>query len=193
MTTPPSTITRRKEKIPRSPALQSYEPPTEPPTDTPVLNDEETYDNEPSTPTPNRRRPPTDTRASRARIPRADASALPLPPSANEQTIQALMRTIDSQNEANRQIMQFFMQTIERLAPGQQPVNLPATPGIMKKAFWVSGTFFNIHFKRRPRFFSACLIGTVSHILLAKYPSFSITFGPVHYACRRLLVSEDDF
>ena len=85
--TPPSTITRRREKIPRSLTLQSYESPTEPPTDTPVLNDEEIYDNEPSTPTPNRRRLPIDTRASRARIPRADASILPLPLSANEQTI----------------------------------------------------------------------------------------------------------
>ena len=62
---PPTAITtRRKGEIPRSPIPQSMpqstEQSTEPPTDTPDEIDEDTYDNdEPGTPTPIRKRPPT--------------------------------------------------------------------------------------------------------------------------------------
>ena len=61
---PTAIITRRKGEIPRSPIPQSMpqstEQSTEPPTDTPDETDEDTYDNdEPGTPTPIRKRPPT--------------------------------------------------------------------------------------------------------------------------------------
>ena len=69
ISSPPTAITtRRKGEIPRSPIPQSMpqsmpqsaEQPTEPPTDTPDETDEDTYDNdEPGTPTPIRKRPPT--------------------------------------------------------------------------------------------------------------------------------------
>ena len=70
ITSPPPTITRRIGKLPRSPISQSMpqsmpqsnEQPTEPPTDTPDI-DEDTYENEHTTPTPIRKRPSADTRA----------------------------------------------------------------------------------------------------------------------------------
>ena len=65
---PPSTITRRPGKIPRSPVPQpaepySYKQPIKPPTDTPDT-DEDAYENEHTTPTFIRKRPSADTRIS---------------------------------------------------------------------------------------------------------------------------------
>ena len=66
MTSSPPTITRRTGKIPRSPISQtepqSNEQPTEPPTDIPNVTDEDTYEDEHTTPTPIRKRPSADTR-----------------------------------------------------------------------------------------------------------------------------------
>ena len=117
MTSPPPTITRRIRKLPRSPIPQSMpqsmpqsnEQPTEPPTDTPNETDEDTYDNEHATPTPVRTRPSADTHAQHERIPQPQHSRA------------SLMDTLIAQNmqtmESNRQMMQAFMQTMERLTP----------------------------------------------------------------------------
>jgi hypothetical protein len=113
---PPPTITRRSSKIPRSPVPQlmpqSNEQPTEPPTDTPNETDEDTYDNEHTTPTPIRKRPSADTRAQHERIPQTETST---------SSIEAMMA-------ANVQIMQTFMQTMERLAPSRQASPSPPYP-----------------------------------------------------------------
>jgi hypothetical protein len=107
MTSPPPTITRRIGKLPRSPIPQSMpqsmpqsnEQPTEPPTDTPDT-DEDAYENEHTTPTPIRKRPSADTR-----IPQTETSI-------SQSSIEAMM-------VANMQMMQTFMQTIERMAPSR--------------------------------------------------------------------------
>ena len=131
LTSPPPTAitTRRKGKIPRSPIPQSMpqstEQPTEPPpTDTPDdETDEDTYEDEQGTPTPIRKRPSTDTRAPRERIPQTETST---------STSSSLIDTLIAQNlraeesnrraeEANRQMMQAFMHTMERLAPSRPP------------------------------------------------------------------------
>jgi hypothetical protein len=83
--------------------------PTEPPTDTPHDTDEDTYDNEQhTTPTPIRKRPSADTRAQPERIPQPPRASSPL-----------LMDALIAQNmqtmESNRQMMQAFMQTMERM------------------------------------------------------------------------------
>ena len=114
MTSPPPTITRRIGKIPRSPIPQSEpqsnEQPTEPPTDTPDETKEDTYDNEHTTPTPIRKRPSADTRAQPERIPQPPRASSP-----------SLMDALIAQNmqtmESNRQMMQAFMQIMERLIP----------------------------------------------------------------------------
>jgi hypothetical protein len=111
MTLPPPTITRRIGKIPRSPISQSEsqsnEQPIEPPTDTPDT-DEDAYENEHTTPTPIRKRPSAD-----IRIPEPSRASSP-----------SLMDVLMAQNmqtmESNRQMMQAFMQTMERLAPSLQ-------------------------------------------------------------------------
>jgi hypothetical protein len=114
MISPPPTITRRIGKIPRSPIPQtepqSNEQPTEPPTDIPHDTDEDTYDNEHTTSIPIRTRPSADTHAQPKRIPEPSRALSPL-----------LMDVLMAQNmqtmESNRQMMQAFMQTMERLAP----------------------------------------------------------------------------
>src|SRR5271155_2487293 len=116
---PPTTITsRRKGKIPRSPIPQpmpqSTEQPTEPPTDTPSETDEDTYDDdEQGTPTPIRKRPSANTR-----IPDTETSTSSLIDALiaqNQQTIESNKRT----EESNRQMMQAFIHTMERLAPSR--------------------------------------------------------------------------
>jgi hypothetical protein len=128
---PPLTITRRSGKIPRSPIPQSTKPqsmpqPTEPPTDTPHDTDEDTYDNEQhTTPTLIRKRPSADTRAQPERIPQPPRASSP-----------SLMDTLIAQNmqtmESNRQMMQAFMQTMERMVPSRRaspsPSSLPPQP-----------------------------------------------------------------
>jgi hypothetical protein len=80
--------------------------PTEPPTDTPD-SDEDTYDNEQhTTPTPIRKRPSAGTRAQPERIPQTETST-------SQSLIEAMMA-------ANMQIMQTFMQTMERMAPSRR-------------------------------------------------------------------------
>jgi hypothetical protein len=94
MTSPPPTITRRTGKIPRSPISQtkpqSNEQPTKPPTDTPNVTDEDTYENKHTTPTPIRKRPSADTR-----IPQTETSI-------SQSLIEAMM-------VANMQMIQTFM------------------------------------------------------------------------------------
>jgi hypothetical protein len=105
----PPTITRRSGKIPRLPIPQSIEPQSmpqsiEPPIDTPHNTDENTYDNEQhTTPTPIRKRPLTDTRIFQS--PRASSPLL----------MDALIAQNMQTMESNRQMMQAFMQTIERM------------------------------------------------------------------------------
>jgi hypothetical protein len=124
MTSPPPIIIRRTGKIPRSPISQtepqSNEQPTEPPTDTPDT-DEDTYENEHTTPTPIRKRSSADTRAQPERIPEPLRALSPL-----------LMDVLMAQNmqimESNRQMMQAFMQIMERLAPSLQALFSPPYP-----------------------------------------------------------------
>jgi hypothetical protein len=83
---------------------------TEPPTDTPHDTDEDTYDNEQhTTPTPIRKRPSADTR-----IPQTETS-----------TSQSLIEAIVA---ANMQMMQTFMQTMERMAPSRRASPSPPPP-----------------------------------------------------------------
>ena len=121
-----SITTRRKDKLPRSPITQSIlqllpqsnEQPTEPPTDTPSESDEDIYDNE-HTPTPIRIQPSADTRAQHER--RSQSPGASAPP---------WMDTLIAQNaqnmESNRQMMQAFMYTIERLVPSRQSSPTPS-------------------------------------------------------------------
>ena len=82
---PAPTITRRSGKIPRSPVLQPVEPQsTEPPTDTLDETDEDTYENEHTTPTPIRKRPSPDTRAQQERISQTETST-------SQSSIEAMM------------------------------------------------------------------------------------------------------
>jgi hypothetical protein len=120
MTSPPPTITRRTGKIPRSPIPQtepqSNEQPTEPPTDTPDT-DEDTYENEQyTTPTPIRKRPSADTRAQPERIPQTETLT-----STSQLSIEAMVA-------ANMQMMQTFMQTMERMAPSRRASPSPPPP-----------------------------------------------------------------
>jgi hypothetical protein len=125
ITSPPPIITRRSGKIPRSPISQSMpqsnEQPTEPPTDTPD-SDEDTYENEQhTTPTPIRKRPSADTRAQPERIPQPPRASSP-----------SLMDALIAQNmqtmESNRQMMQAFMQTMERMTPSRRASPSPPHP-----------------------------------------------------------------
>jgi hypothetical protein len=99
---------------------QSNEQPTEPPTDIPDT-DEDTYENEHITPTPIRKRPSADTRAQPEPIPEPSRVSSP-----------SLMDVLMAQNiqtiESNRQIMQAFMLTMERLAPSLQASSSPSYP-----------------------------------------------------------------
>ena len=100
----------------------SYEQPIEPPTDTPDT-DEDAHENEHTTPTPIRKRPSADTHAQHERIPQPPRASSP-----------SLMDTLIAQNmqtmESNRQMMQAFMHTMERLTPSRpssppQPIANP--------------------------------------------------------------------
>jgi hypothetical protein len=104
---------------------QSNEQPTEPPTDTPHDTGEDTYDNEHTTSTSIRKRSSADTHAQHERIPQSQ----PEPPRASSPS---LMDALIAQNiqtmESNRQMMQAFMQTMERLAPSRQASSSPPYP-----------------------------------------------------------------
>src|SRR5450432_4901785 len=92
--------------------------PTEPPTDTPNETDEDSYDNEHTTPTPIRKRPSADTRAQYERIsqpPRASSPSL----------VDALIAQNLRTEESNRLMMQAFIQTIEHLTSSRQASPLP--------------------------------------------------------------------
>jgi hypothetical protein len=127
MALPSLTITRRSGKISRSPISQLTEPqsmpqPTEPPTDTPHDTDEDTYDNEQhTTPTPIRKRPSADTRAQPERIPQPPRA---LSPSLMDALIAQNMQTMES----NKQMMQAFIQTMERMTPSRRALPLPLPP-----------------------------------------------------------------
>jgi hypothetical protein len=91
--------------------------PIEPPTDISHDTDENTYDNEQhTTPIPIRKRPSADTR-----IPQSPRALSPL-----------LMDALIAQNmqimESNKQIMQAFMQTIERIISSRQASLSPLSP-----------------------------------------------------------------
>ena len=119
MASPPPTITRRSGKIPRSPIPQSTEPQsmpqlTEPPTDTPDT-DEDTYDNEQhTTPTPIRKRPSAGTRAQPERIPQTETST-------SQSSIEAMVA-------ANMQMMQTFIQIMERMASFRRALSSSLSP-----------------------------------------------------------------
>jgi hypothetical protein len=88
--------------------------PTEPPTDTPDT-DEDTYENEQyTTPTPIRKRPSADTRAQPERIPQTETLI-------SQSLIEAMVA-------ANMQMMQTFIQIIERMAPSRRASPLPPPP-----------------------------------------------------------------
>jgi hypothetical protein len=90
---------------------------TEPPTDTLYDTDENTYDNEQYIiPTLIRKRPSADIRISQP--PRASS------PSLMDVLIAQNMQTMES----NRQMMQVFMQTMERMTPSRRALSSPLSP-----------------------------------------------------------------
>jgi hypothetical protein len=112
----PATVQRRKDKLPRTPTSRAAPESTE----TPYTSDD-TYNNEPNTPTMTRKQQPQ---------PQPQPSQAPMP-SLIDTLIAQNQRAEESSKRAeksNRQIMQTLMQTMERLAQPQPQPQLPSQP-----------------------------------------------------------------
>jgi hypothetical protein len=111
----PATVQRRKDKLPRTPTSTAAPESTE----TPYTSDD-TYNDEPDTPTMTRKQ-----RSQPQPQPQAPTPSLIDTLIAQNQRAEESSRRAE---ESNRQMMQALMHTIERLAPSQPQPQLPSQP-----------------------------------------------------------------